>query len=391
MPVDIPEYLMRMVRRSAPLAEVVSGTTPVLSFGDARHAEVATLGINPSRREFVENGRLLTGPERRLATLASLGAEGALRLTREQITTVINDCAAYFRRNPYRQWFDPLDKILQAALGVSYYDGTACHLDLVQWATDPVWGELDNRSRQLLLRESLPHLQNQLRLGNIRLVVLNGRQVLDYVLSVGLARLNLTDTLRVGNFSSSLYFGEADGVRFMGWSANLQSSYGVSLEFKSQLVEWLANTQMHSANKAENHRLLVQPHQSGTDPADAFDTNGHIIAGTKVTGKAGLFQLLKAWLEVSRAQTIGDIGTYGRRPCIFIALDVGGSAVLNSDTKRAAVEEFLDTSVGGASETWSIVPNRRGRVNKVTFGADGVETPGWYCYLRDSLDKPQKI
>jgi hypothetical protein len=133
-----------------PAAEVVCGTTPVLSFGDLRHAEVATLGINPSWREFVEDGRLLAGPHRRLATLESLGAQSTSLLTQQHVLTVVEACASYFHRNPYRRWFDPLDKILQAALGVSYYGGRACHLDLVQWATDPVWGELDDRVKAAL-------------------------------------------------------------------------------------------------------------------------------------------------------------------------------------------------------------------------------------------------
>jgi hypothetical protein len=62
---------------------------------------------------------------------------------------VVADCAAYFQRNPYRRWFDPLDELLRAGVGASFYDGTACHLDLVQWATDPVWGQMsDERARR---------------------------------------------------------------------------------------------------------------------------------------------------------------------------------------------------------------------------------------------------
>src|SRR5438876_5724380 len=102
MSFEIPEYLIRMVRRQVPAAEVVHDTTPVLSFGDLQHAQVATLGINPSWREFVEDGRLLTGPQQRLATLKSLGAQSTLLLTDEQILTVVENCASYFRpnRNP---------------------------------------------------------------------------------------------------------------------------------------------------------------------------------------------------------------------------------------------------------------------------------------------------
>ena len=64
-----------MVRREAPVAEVVPGSTPVVAFGDPFVATVATLGINPSLREFLNGGQFLDGPSRRLATLRSLGAE----------------------------------------------------------------------------------------------------------------------------------------------------------------------------------------------------------------------------------------------------------------------------------------------------------------------------
>lgn len=99
--------LVAMVRRVPPTgAPVVPGSVPVVAFGDPERAEVASLGINPSHREFVENGVLLCGQHRRLATLESLGATRIDRLTDGQVADVVADCAAYFQRNPYRRWFD---------------------------------------------------------------------------------------------------------------------------------------------------------------------------------------------------------------------------------------------------------------------------------------------
>jgi hypothetical protein len=49
---DIPEYLVRMVRRPVPAEAVIPGTRPVIAFGDPRRAAIATVGINPSLREF---------------------------------------------------------------------------------------------------------------------------------------------------------------------------------------------------------------------------------------------------------------------------------------------------------------------------------------------------
>jgi hypothetical protein len=77
-----------------------------------------------------------------------------------QVASVVADCATYFQRRPYRRWFDPLDRLLRTGAGVSYYDGSACHLDLVQWATDPIWGRIADRGvRGALLAEGKPHVR----------------------------------------------------------------------------------------------------------------------------------------------------------------------------------------------------------------------------------------
>ena len=150
--------------------------------------------------------------------------------------SAIEECAAYFRpgRNPYHRWFDPLDEIMRAALGVSFYDHTACHLDLVQWATRPAWAELCRQARQILLAEGLPHLERLLRHGNVRTVLLNGRQVIDNAMAGRLGELRKTGEVRINpHRSCSLYMGESGAVTFIGWSTNLQSSLGNWPRFSS--------------------------------------------------------------------------------------------------------------------------------------------------------------
>lgn len=143
---------------------------------------MATVGIYPSRNEFLDGqGRLLDGSQRRLATLHSLPAARLDELTDWQVVEVVADCAAYFQRKPYRRWFDPLDQLLRTGLGASYYDGTACQLDLMQWATDPGWGQMsDERARRALIEDGVPHLAAQFAANpHIGVVLCNGRQVID--------------------------------------------------------------------------------------------------------------------------------------------------------------------------------------------------------------------
>jgi hypothetical protein len=234
-----------MVRRAAPVKYVVPGSTPVVSFGNALVAAVATLGINPSASEFTESDVLLQGTKRRLATLDSLRASDTNSLTDEQVCAVLADCWNYFSsaRNPYRRWFDPLDKLMRSALTVSYYDGSACHLDLVQWATSPVWGQLrDSPAKRILLDESRAHLVNQLRYGKIKVILLNGMEVVHQVRGSKLAVLEeMREVLQFGSVSCRLFVGASGCIKFVGWSTNLQSSFGVRTELKQQLAKWISS------------------------------------------------------------------------------------------------------------------------------------------------------
>jgi hypothetical protein len=129
----IPDYIEQRIRRRAPAgASVVPGSTPVVAFGNSQMASVATLGLNPSRIEFLDErtGQELVGTSRRLATFASLGTSDLSTAPDAIVAQVLDDCNSYFERNPYRRWFDQLMPVLEAC-GASYYDRSACHLDLV--------------------------------------------------------------------------------------------------------------------------------------------------------------------------------------------------------------------------------------------------------------------
>ena len=227
----VPEYIENRIRQRKPDGiPVVPGSTPVVAFGDVRNAEVATLGWNPSKVEFLDrHGDELKGAEQRLETLSSLGGSDLSLATVHSIRSVFEGCNGYFQRRPYRRWFDRLEKIL-CVLGKSYYAGTACHLDLVQWATDPTWGRLEPTHKKTLLEADLPFLLKQLSQEHIGLLLLNGS---------GIARAysemlgcELTETVVTGKISLKLFSGwTAHGARVIGWNKNIQSSFGVSNDY----------------------------------------------------------------------------------------------------------------------------------------------------------------
>lgn len=221
----IPDYIEARIRQLPPASfPVVRGSTPVISFGDARRATVATLGWNPSKREFLDprNSELIS-EERRLETLSSLGEAGLATASSKAVFRIFDACNRYFHRNPYH-WFNRLEKILKH-IGASYHDGSACHLDFVQWATDPVWGKLSPAHRSDLLRSDVSFLRRQLAQEHIQLLLLNGAGIVNQYRAQFHGKL--TESHLPGRLK--LFTGyDTRGTKVVGWNINLQSSFGVS-------------------------------------------------------------------------------------------------------------------------------------------------------------------
>ncbi len=234
----IPAYIDLRIRRSMPAGcSIVPNSTPVISFGNCLTAKVATLGLNPSRKEFLDDrGQLLFGSERRLATLPSLKVTSLDNATAEAVEVVLKECFDYFHRRPYSAWFNYFAPILKCC-GVSFEDGTACHLDLVQWATDPTWARLQPAVRQELLDADAEFLAQQLQNENIRLLLVNGSGTLRQLLQVFKLDLKQVDTIPA-RVPCRLFEGMLfERIRVIGWSTNLQSSFGVTSTLRMELAK----------------------------------------------------------------------------------------------------------------------------------------------------------
>jgi hypothetical protein len=233
----MPAYIAERIRRQPPEGcGVVPGSTPVIAFGDVRTARVATLGLNPSKSEFLNrHGHELTRAHRRLATLASLGIDSLEHAPDAVVAEVLAGCTGYFQRNPYRRWFDQLQRILNS-LGVSYYDGSAAHLDLVQWATNPVWRHLSPPTRVRLLRDDAVFLRQQLENEQIAVLLLNGRSVIAQLQHAFGIPLAVSQRIASGRLTTELVTGVLGRCAIIGWSTNLQSSFGVTRVLREQLA-----------------------------------------------------------------------------------------------------------------------------------------------------------
>ena len=156
---------------------IVKTWAPVPYFGDIANSSVATVGLNPSNKEFEDDGEEeLCGSERRFHTLNSLGIEVWSELSGQDLISIKESCDNYFDRNPYLRWFGNLTPIT-SALNVSFGAG-ACHLDLVPYATNEKWGDLGQRQVNILLAVNRNTLTDLVRHSPLRVLVLNGTGVI---------------------------------------------------------------------------------------------------------------------------------------------------------------------------------------------------------------------
>jgi uracil-DNA glycosylase len=172
--------VLRERLRVEPRPPSVAGGLPVLFFGDALSARVATVGLNPSKFEYLNRSNgMLTGRSQRFATLASLGASSRTDLSDEQADEAIDVMRTYYDTGKpvYGSYFRHLANFL-SGMDACYGERTATHLDLVQESTDPVWNQLDVQEKAQLLDRDLPFLAWELEhLPRLQAIVCAGATV----------------------------------------------------------------------------------------------------------------------------------------------------------------------------------------------------------------------
>jgi hypothetical protein len=250
--------LYRLARGDVDAQPVMTWTCPVPYFGRLRHSTLATLGINPSNREFVDaTGEELDGDSRRFPTLRSLGLQTWADASSLDVNAIVSACDRYFSGNPYYQWFDTLDALVRPA-GASYYsvETPAAHLDLVPYATHVKWGALRQDQQRALLHCGQDLLATLLRDSTVGLLVLNGASVVrqfEEVAGVDLTREHnpawdlprrASERVRGVAYTGSVHhIGDVDlgrSIAVAGFNHNLQSSFGVTKRAVEAIARWVA-------------------------------------------------------------------------------------------------------------------------------------------------------
>lgn len=237
--------------------DVIGWGCPVPFFGHVESASIATVGINPSNREFVgTDGNELSDRARRLPTLSSLDLPTWSQADFNSLRTILSACREYFERNPYDGWFRCLDRLIEPT-GHSYYSprSNACHLDIVPWATSSKWGTLSSNARKQLVERTAIVLAWLIASSSLTMLVLNGQEVVrqfeallghsmdfqrvrdwDLPRQSGRSVPGLAYRLRLNTLAQIPLDRE---LLVLGYNHNLQSSFGVTAAVHNRISEWI--------------------------------------------------------------------------------------------------------------------------------------------------------
>jgi len=242
--------------------DIIPWGSPIPSFGNLLTAKIATVGLNPSNREFVDvAGQELNGPNRRFHTLNSLGLLEWRHAKTKHYELILEYCFNYFNRNPYDGWFKKLDNLISGT-SLSYYfpSGFACHLDLIPYATFTKWAYLSPLQQKKLLEFSSDYLGLLINQSEISTLVLNGQTVVSNLEKVSgcefektemsdwaLPRKTIEDVqgcsyrgyiTRIGNISLNR------SIEVLGYNHNIQSSFGVTKGVQLSIRKWISESIM---------------------------------------------------------------------------------------------------------------------------------------------------
>ncbi|WP_412476762.1 hypothetical protein [Flavobacterium sp. TBRC 19031] len=268
-------YLIDFLNKCQSLElSIIPWASPVLAFGDVSKSKVATLGINPSNREFVTIDNVeLKGESRRFHTLSSLGLQKWSDADEVQLQLIFDSYNEYFSRNPYDGWFKKLD-YLMSGTSVSYYfpSHEACHLDLIPFATAEKWSNLNPLQQSTLLENFEDTLGSIMSNSSIEVLLLNGQTVVNNFEKVSNVKfekklqsdwkLRRKDGEGVAGFSyegivSSIGRVELKrNIKVLGYNHNVQSSFGVSSEVLASIREWLSKNININSYETRRHSIV---------------------------------------------------------------------------------------------------------------------------------------
>jgi hypothetical protein len=213
----LKDFLLNKISEPIPTSvKIVEGSIPIVFFGNVEKAEIATLSLNPSNIEFEHNGI------RRCVDRRQLGVSDNQTLTSEQSESVYQSLLMFFKVNPYKMWFNPMNKLFQSK-GYEYYNDKIVHLDISPWATSNKWDSLTNLERESIIDISI--IKNVLEMRGIKKLFINGKTAFKvFYTTLNIDAKDIKETIfayitKNGNERSfKIYETEIFGCKIIAWN-----------------------------------------------------------------------------------------------------------------------------------------------------------------------------
>ncbi len=220
--------------------------SPVLYFGNLSNSTIATIGLNPSDKEYYGADDELY---ERFYSKASLGVDSWDKLTQADLLRLKDTFDHYFNNIPYRAWFNRLEMLFGDSHSYYFPYNNIVHLDIVPVATRIKWGQLPKSQRTYLSATFGKYLGKLISDSPVEICVLNGKSVVEAFQALFDVKLHVSKMERwnipnkrgiVKGYAYKAILNIAGKqVLALGFNHNIQSSYGVSGVIIREIKLWI--------------------------------------------------------------------------------------------------------------------------------------------------------
>nr|WP_314494594.1 hypothetical protein [uncultured Chryseobacterium sp.] len=228
---------------------IIKEYVPILYFGDLQNSKIATVGLNPSDREYYDTKGKSSN---RFLSKQSLNVSSWNEISRDEILKVKTSFDFYFSNKPYKSWFNRLEDLLTESEFSYYFPyNNMVHLDIIPVATKSKWGNLSISDKDSLITSFGSYLEYLIMESNIEICILNGQGVVDNFQKVFKQTIHKERVIEwdiktknkvvKGNCYKITVNQHNKKILILGYNHNIQSSFGVSKDLVISIRKWIKN------------------------------------------------------------------------------------------------------------------------------------------------------
>lgn len=226
---------------------IIKEYVPILYFGDIMNSKIATVGLNPSDKEYYDSkGQSYD----RFLNKQNLKINSWNEISNDEVLKIKMSFDFYFNNRPYKNWFNRLEDLLSEGEFSYYFPyNNTVHLDIIPVATKNKWGNLSLSERDFLIDHFGNYLEYLITESNIEICILNGQGVVDNFQKVFKQMLYKEHVMEwdiitknkvvKGNCYKAILNQQNKKILILGFNHNIQSSFGVSKDLVISIRKWI--------------------------------------------------------------------------------------------------------------------------------------------------------